>query len=406
MTDESRRRAGAALPQLLPVAPEDLRARPARARARRDPRRLPRPRDGASRPSRRSTPGAPLPPSLTPVYPTTAQLPQPYLRKAIAASLGRAPLQEVLPPQVVPAGLPSLRAAVETLHHPPADVSLHALEDGSHPAAQRLKFEELLAQQLSQLASRAERALLRAPEIAPRAGGLHEKLLGVLPFGLTGAQRRVVDEIVADLAGPRPDAPPAAGRRRRRQDRGRRAGRGRGDGRRLAVRADGAHRDPGRAALRQARAVARAAGHRGGLAQRQPQGQGAREGARAGGQRRGPAGRRHARGDPGGRRVRAAGAGHRRRAAPLRRAAAPGAAPQAGHRGAGAAPADDDGHADPAHAGDDLLRRPGRQHHRRAAARAHAHRHARVRRHAAARDRRAHPRRDRRRAARSTGSAR
>jgi len=149
-------------------------------------------------------PGAPLPPSLTPVYPTTAQLPQPYLRKAIAASLARAPLQEVLPPQVVPAGLPSLRVAVETLHHPPADVSLQALEDGSHPAAQRLKFEELLAQQLSQLASRAERALLRAPEITPRPDGLHEKLLAVLPFGLTGAQRRVVDEIVADLAGPRP----------------------------------------------------------------------------------------------------------------------------------------------------------------------------------------------------------
>ncbi len=150
------------------------------------------------------TPDAPLASSLTPVYPTTAQLPQPYLRKAIAGSLGRAPLQEVLPPQVVPAGLPSLRAAVETLHHPPADTSLQSLEDGTHPAAQRLKFEELLAQQLSQLASRAERALLRAPEIVPRPGGLHEKLLGVLPFGLTGAQRRVVDEITADLAGPRP----------------------------------------------------------------------------------------------------------------------------------------------------------------------------------------------------------
>ena len=150
------------------------------------------------------TPGEPLPPSLTPVYPTTAQLPQPYLRKVVAASLARAPLHEVLPPQVIPAGLPSLRVAVETLHHPPADASLHELEDGSHPAAQRLKFEELLAQQISQLASRAERALLRAPEIVPRPGGLQEKLLGVLPFGLTGAQRRVVDEIVADLAGPRP----------------------------------------------------------------------------------------------------------------------------------------------------------------------------------------------------------
>ncbi len=150
------------------------------------------------------TPGAPLPPSLTPVYPTTAQLPQPYLRKAIAASLDRAPLGEVLPPQVVPAGLPSLREALQTLHHPPADIALQSLEDGTHPAAQRLKFEELLAQQLSQLAARAERALLRAPEIVPRPAGLHEKLLGVLPFALTGAQQRVVDEIVGDLAGPRP----------------------------------------------------------------------------------------------------------------------------------------------------------------------------------------------------------
>jgi ATP-dependent DNA helicase RecG len=147
---------------------------------------------------------APLASSLTPVYPTTAQLPQPYLRKAIAASLARAPLSEVLPPQVVPAGLPSLREALETLHHPPADVPLSALEDGSHPAAQRLKFEELLAQQISQLAARAERALLQAPAIVPRAGGLQDRLLEVLPFALTGAQRRVVAEIVADLAGPRP----------------------------------------------------------------------------------------------------------------------------------------------------------------------------------------------------------
>jgi ATP-dependent DNA helicase RecG len=149
-------------------------------------------------------PGAPLAASLTPVYPTTAQLPQPYLRKAISASLGRAPLGEVLPAAVVPPGLPSLREAVETLHHPPPDVALAALEDGSHPAAQRLKFEELLAQQLSQLAARAERALLQAPAIRPVDGGLHERLLGAIPFALTGAQRRVAAEIVADLAGPRP----------------------------------------------------------------------------------------------------------------------------------------------------------------------------------------------------------
>jgi len=149
-------------------------------------------------------PGAALPAVLTPVYPTTAQLPQPYLRKAIAAALGRAPLDEVLPAGIVPAGLPSLREALQTLHHPPAGTSPQALEDGALPASQRLKFEELLAQQLSQLTARAERAHLRAPVLAPRAGGLPQRLTAVLPFALTAAQARVVGEIERDLAGPRP----------------------------------------------------------------------------------------------------------------------------------------------------------------------------------------------------------
>jgi ATP-dependent DNA helicase RecG len=151
--------------------------------------------------------GDPLAASLTPVYPTSAQLPQPYLRKAIASALQRAPLDEVLPPSVVPPGLPTLRSALQTLHHPPPGSALAALEDGTHPAALRLKFEELLAQQLSQLAARAERAHLRGPAILPLdsgTGGLHERLLGVLPFALTHAQRRVTEEIVRDLAGPRP----------------------------------------------------------------------------------------------------------------------------------------------------------------------------------------------------------
>ena len=51
-------------------------------------------------------PGAPLPSALTPVYPSSAQLPQVYLRKAITAALGRAPLDEVLPPAAVPPACP------------------------------------------------------------------------------------------------------------------------------------------------------------------------------------------------------------------------------------------------------------------------------------------------------------
>ncbi|MEK8048367.1 ATP-dependent DNA helicase RecG [Ideonella margarita] len=142
----------------------------------------------------------PLATELTPVYPASAQLPQVYLRKAVAAGLRRADLSEVLPRDAVPAGLPSLREALFFLHQPPASAGLATLEDQSHPAWQRLKYEELLAQQLSQMQSRRERARLKAPVLTRRGGGLHDQLLAALPWGLTGAQQRVGDEIAADLA--------------------------------------------------------------------------------------------------------------------------------------------------------------------------------------------------------------
>ncbi len=149
--------------------------------------------------------GAPLPTQLTPVYPTSAQLPQAYLRKAVAGALARAPLDELLPPAALPPGLPTLRQALLTLHQPSPDQALAVLEDRSHPAWQRLKYEELLAQQLAQAEAMRERAQLRAPALAAAAGGtLHGRLLAALPFALTAAQRRVGAEIDADLAREHP----------------------------------------------------------------------------------------------------------------------------------------------------------------------------------------------------------
>lgn len=158
--------------------------------------------------------GGPLPDALTPVYPTSAQLPQAYLRKAVAGGLRRAELGETLPAPVLAtlqdalrglhAPLMPLREALQYLHHPGPDVSLAALEDRSHPAWQRLKAEELLAQQLSQLKAKRERDALRAPALHAVPGGLQEQLLAALPFGLTAAQRRVGEEIAHDLARPVP----------------------------------------------------------------------------------------------------------------------------------------------------------------------------------------------------------
>jgi ATP-dependent DNA helicase RecG len=145
------------------------------------------------------TESTPLATSLTPVYPTTAQLPQAYLRKAVEACMARADLSELLPPEVVPAGMVSLRESLHFLHHPPPQVGTAMLEDRSHPAWQRLKFEELLAQQLSQLQAKRERESQRSPRFKVKKGGLQEHLLAALPFALTGAQRRVVGEIGKDL---------------------------------------------------------------------------------------------------------------------------------------------------------------------------------------------------------------
>ena len=146
----------------------------------------------------------PLAEALTPVYPSSAQLPQTYIRKAVASGLSRARVDELIPPELVPEGLPVLREALHFLHHPSPEVSLATLEDHSHPAWQRLKFEELLAQQLSQMQSQRARALLRAPALQAVRGGLHERLLAALPFSLTNAQRRVVEEIAHDIARAQP----------------------------------------------------------------------------------------------------------------------------------------------------------------------------------------------------------
>ena len=150
--------------------------------------------------------GAPLAGALTPIYPSTAELPQAYLRKAVLGGLARAlqsdAFNETIPPGHLPPHSWGLRESLQFLHHPSPDVSLAELEDRSHPAWQRLKAEELLAQQLSQLQAKRERQLLNAPVLAlgTKDQGVLAQLHAVLPFKLTGAQTRVVNEIANDVA--------------------------------------------------------------------------------------------------------------------------------------------------------------------------------------------------------------
>ena len=150
--------------------------------------------------------GTELPQALTPVYPTSAGLPQAYLRRAVQSGLSRClrdgSLAETLPAEAITPGMWTLARALQFLHHPAPDVSLATLEDRSHPAWQRLKAEELLTQQLSQWQSRQERLSLRAPVLLAtgQAAELPDQLRAALPFALTQAQQRVLAEIAADLS--------------------------------------------------------------------------------------------------------------------------------------------------------------------------------------------------------------
>ena len=169
----------------------------------------------------------PLPDRLTPVYPTVAGLGQATLRREIDRALADCRWQDTLPPALLTAlmsgsgdgksasgrpgadpvasllaGLPPLLESLRLIHHPPPGTDLDALLERRTPACQRIVLEELVAQQLSLRRARQLRAGQRGQPLVNRDG--EAALLASLPFALTGAQRRVCDEIAADLARQQP----------------------------------------------------------------------------------------------------------------------------------------------------------------------------------------------------------
>ena len=138
--------------------------------------------------------------SLTPVYPTVSGLSQPTLRRIIRQALEQTDLADTLPESLLAKlKLPPLAESLHLLHAPPPEYSISQLSDGSLPAWQRLKFDELLAQQLSMRLARQRRQHGQAMPLSGD-GRLCRVLLGNLPFRLTAAQERVCGEIRADLA--------------------------------------------------------------------------------------------------------------------------------------------------------------------------------------------------------------
>ena len=145
--------------------------------------------------------------SLDPVYPVIEGVGPQTLSRLIAEALKRLPPAEeleLLPEVVIRAlDMPTLKEALLVAHRPPPDTDVLLFSSGRHPALQRLAFEEMLAHHLS---LRHRRIALRAhgASAITGRGALADCLRKGLPYSLTGAQRRVYDEVAADMRKPEP----------------------------------------------------------------------------------------------------------------------------------------------------------------------------------------------------------
>ena len=146
----------------------------------------------------------PLPEAMTPIYPSTAGLANSALQKLIGKALATGDMSETLPEELRQRlKLPALARSLKFLHNRPPGTELDTLHARNHPAWRRVKFDEVLAQQLSLRRAYLARREQGAPVLRAR-DNLGARLLDSLPFGLTGAQARAMAEIGADLAQPHP----------------------------------------------------------------------------------------------------------------------------------------------------------------------------------------------------------
>lgn len=142
-----------------------------------------------------------LPSTLTPVYPAGEHITQTWLRKRIDRAMLDVDLTDIVPASFTQSlSLPTLRDALKSLHHPSPGADYEAYSERRTPEWRRLKFDELLAQQLTLRYAREVKSELQAPRLLGSHGNLREKLTASLPFSLTGAQKRVLVEIYTDLA--------------------------------------------------------------------------------------------------------------------------------------------------------------------------------------------------------------
>ncbi len=152
---------------------------------------------------RLQTQGAALEDTLTPFYPTTEGVQQPTLRKLTDQALGLLDahaLKDWLPGELLRnSNMPDLVSALKMVHRPTPGADVSALMSGMHPAHRRLAFEELIAHRLGLRLLRVQAQRNDAPKF-PLQSDVAEQLQASLSFALTGAQQRVLDEVLQDMS--------------------------------------------------------------------------------------------------------------------------------------------------------------------------------------------------------------
>jgi ATP-dependent DNA helicase RecG len=155
----------------------------------------------------RSDQGAATNDTLTAIYPATEGVQQGRMRSLTDQALrimSASPPAELLPEKVKESlAVPELAQAIRYLHRPPADADVSSMLEGKHPCQVRLAFEELLAHYMS---LRNLRALAQTEKAIALRGGDDQiqQFTAALPFELTGAQQRVVGELLSDMRAPHP----------------------------------------------------------------------------------------------------------------------------------------------------------------------------------------------------------
>lgn len=143
--------------------------------------------------------------TLSPIYPLTAGIHQPQIKKWVNLAL------EILEKSAVfdnfenlpKNSMPTLKQALNTLHHPKVDDNIDQIADFRHISQQRLIIEELCAQKLSLLKLKQARKS-KTSNIFKISKLLSNQLSNNLGFELTNAQQRSIDEINTDLASNHP----------------------------------------------------------------------------------------------------------------------------------------------------------------------------------------------------------